>query len=88
MTERMNSSDMDDENFDIPDDIAELVADIHDRAEQRRRAVEILITRAKQSDSLAEQQYLLATARRFAEVYREFRHLYPEVLSNDQSDDK
>lgn len=67
---------------DVPDDVSDLTEDIHYRAEQRRRAIEVNLENAKNSATERDRDYWLAQAMEFADILDEYRSLYPELFQD------
>ena len=75
----------DDENSpEIPDDISELVDDIQDRADQRRKALEIGLENARKAETQEQKEYWMLKAMEFGDILDEYtKSMYPELFPND-----
>ena len=71
----------DDENLPpAPEDISELVDDLHDREAQRRKALRILLARAEAAETQDEREHWMLKAMEFGDILDEFRDQFPELF--------
>lgn len=57
--------------------------DIHDRADQRTKAVEICLENAKNATSQKERDYWMVSAMEFGDILDEYKNRYPELFFDD-----
>lgn len=67
-------------NNNIPDDISEMVENIYNRDEQRRKAIQINLENANVVESQEERGYWLTKAMEMGEIAKELRDQFPEIF--------
>jgi len=67
-------------NNNIPDNISEMVENIYDRDEQRRKAIQINLENANVAESQEERDYWLTKAMEMGEIAKELRDQFPELF--------
>lgn len=67
-------------NNNIPDDISEMVENIYDRDEQRRKAIQINLENANVAESQEVRDYWLTKAMEMGEIAKELRDQFPELF--------
>jgi len=70
----------DENNDNIPDDIADLVESIHNRDNQRQKAIRMNLENAQTAESQEERDYWLTKAMEMGEIAKELRDQFPELF--------
>lgn len=84
--EQEHSHQEDDANIPrIPDDISELIEDIHDRADQREKAIEICLEKARSAKNQYERDHWIVSAMEFGGILEEYKKRYPELFGDNDS---
>jgi len=74
-----------DKQPEIPDDIAKLIEDIHEREQQRQKAVDIMLEKVLSSTSDDERALWSERLWHFTRISEEFKQeLYPEIFKDDK----
>ena len=74
------------DDWKTPDDIAGLIAEINSRAEQRRKATDIMFKNADAATTDGERMKWLTQAMQFVSIDEEFCNTYSELFPDDASE--
>lgn len=70
----------------VPDDISDLVEDIHARDDQRQKAVDDMLKRANKAVSPEEREMWRLKAKEMEDIRDGFRRQFPETFPEDDED--